>query len=127
MLPHFVPGRSASVGPLTLAICGVAATVGLWILLASITGLIFHLLPGATFLAATWIFRQVEPERRAGWPDVAVIVVAGAVGTALGAAAIEGIGRELDAMPITWLVAAGGALIAMAWLRRTAATDERAM
>jgi len=126
--PASVPGQAISPRPmaivaLALATAGVTAAVGLWLLLASITGLIYHFLPGATFLVAAWVFRQVEGGRRAAWPELAVIVATGATGTVVGVVLVAGIGRELDAAPVTWLVAITGALIAAVWLRRGAPSD----
>ncbi|MCJ7709299.1 MAG: hypothetical protein MUQ32_00555, partial [Chloroflexi bacterium] len=51
------------VAALLVAVSGAAAAVGLWIVLASITGLIYHFMPGAPFLAAAWSFRQVAGSR----------------------------------------------------------------
>lgn len=110
--------RPTAVVALALAAGGVAGVVGLWILLASITGLIYHFLPGATFLVAAWVFRQVARGRRAAWLELAAVVAAGAVGTIVGIALVTGIGRELDTAPVTSLVAITGALIGAVWLRR---------
>ena len=115
--------RPMAIVALALAGGGVVAAVGLWIVLSSITGLIYHFLPGATFLVAVWVFRQVEGGRRAAWPELAVIVATGATGTILGIVLVAGIGRELDAAPVTWLVAITGALIGALWLRRGAPSD----
>jgi len=111
------PRRTAGLA-LALAAGGVAAAVGLWVLLASITGLIYHFLPGSTFLVATWIFRQVARGRQAAWLELAAVVTAGAAGTIVGIALVAGIGRELDTAPVTSLVAITGALIGAVWLRR---------
>ena len=115
--------RPMAVVALALAAAGVAATVALWVVLSSITGLIYHFLPGATFLVAAWVFRQVEHGRRAGWPELAVIGATGATGTILGGVLVAGMGRELDAAPVTWLVVIAGALIGALWLRRGAPSD----
>lgn len=120
--PPTAPRPVATVA-LALAAVGVAAVVGLWIMLASITGLIYHFLPGATFLVAAWIFRQVVRGRRAAWPELAVIVAAGAAGSIGGVLLVTGIGRALDAAPVTSLVAVSGAAIGAAWLRRGTTSD----
>lgn len=118
--PGTEPRRRAAVA-LALAGVGVAAAVVAWIALASATGLVYHFLPGATFLAGAWVFRQAAPSRRASLPELAAIAAAGATGTVLGVVLVTGIGRELDTAPVTSLVAASGALIAAVWLRRGAA------
>ncbi len=125
MLPTRSRGSvRGSVVPLVLAAGGVAAMVGVWVVLASMSGLIYHLLPGATFLAASWVFRQVEHGRQAAWPEIAVIVATGALGTTTGVLLVGAIGRELDAAPITWLVAIGGALVGAGWLRHVPTSEE---
>lgn len=112
---HRSPPATAA---LLLAAAGAGATMGLWIALASITGLIYHFLPGAPFLAAAWIFRQVEGGRRAAWPELAVMVAASASAAAIGVLVVASIGRELDPPAITGLVALAGAAISVVWLRR---------
>jgi hypothetical protein len=106
---------------LPLAVAGAGVTVGLWIVLASITGLIYHFLPGAPFLVAAWVFRQVEGGRRAAWPEIAIVVAAGAVASLLGILVVSSIGRELDAAPLTGVVAFVGAALSVMWLRRAGA------
>jgi len=112
--------RRGAIAALLLAVAGAGATVVLWVILASITGLIFHFLPGAPFLVAAWVFRQVEAGRRASWREVAVIVAAGATASLLGSLVVASIGRELDAPVATALVALAGAAVSVAWLRRGA-------
>lgn len=108
----------AATANLLLAVAGAGATVVLWVILASITGLIYHFLPGAPFLVAAWVFRQVEGGRRAAWPAIVVIVAVGAAASVLGSLAVASIGRELDAPVATALVALAGAAMSVAWLRR---------
>jgi len=112
------PRSRPATAALLLAVAGAGATVALWIILASITGLIYHFLPGAPFLVAAWVFRQVEHGRRATWSEIAVIVTVGAVASILGSLAVASIGRELDAPAATGLVALAGAAMSAAWLRR---------
>ncbi len=111
------PRRRAATG-LLLAVAGAGATVVVWVILASITGLIFHFLPGAPFLVAAWVFRQVEGGRRAEWREIAVLVAAGAAASVLGSLTVASIGRELDAPVATALVALTGAGVSVVWLRR---------
>lgn len=101
---------------------GADVAVGLWIALASITGLIYHFMPGGPFLVAAWIFRQVEGGRRAGWAECAAIATVGAAASAVGILAVSSIGRELDAVPLTGLAAVAGAAISVAWLRRASSS-----
>jgi hypothetical protein len=112
-----------AIGALALAAAGVAGAVGLWVALASITGLIYHLLPGATFLVAAWVYRQVTGGRPAAWRELAVIIAAGAAGTIGGLVLVSGIGRELDPLPVTGSVVITGALIGVVWLRRGTPAD----
>lgn len=112
------PRSRPATAALLLAAAGTGATVGLWIALASITGLIYHFLPGAPFLVAAWIFRQVEGGRRAAWPELAVMVAASASAAAIGVLVVASIGRELDAPAATGLVAVAGAAMSVIWLRR---------
>lgn len=112
------PRDRASTTSLLLAGAGAGATVVVWIILASITGLIFHFLPGAPLLVAAWAFRQVEGGRRAEWREIAVLVAAGAAASVLGSLTVASIGRELDAPVATALVALAGAAMSVVWLRR---------
>ena len=116
--PPVVHRSRPGAATLLLAVAGAGAAVGLWIVLASITGLIFHFLPGAPFLAAAWVFGQVERGRRAAWPELAVMVAASASAAAIGVLVVASIGRELDPPAITGLVALAGAAIGVVWLRR---------
>lgn len=112
------PRSRPATAALVLAVAGAGATVALWIILASITGLVYHFLPGAPFLAAAWVFRQVEHGRRATWPEMAVIVTVGAAASVLGGLAAASIGRELDTPAATGLVALAGVALSVAWLLR---------
>ena len=112
------PRSRPATAALLLAVAGAGATVALWIILASITGLIYHFLPGAPFLVGAWVFRQAEHGRRATWLEIAVIVTVGTVASILGSLAVASIGRELDAPAATGLVALAGAAMSAAWLRR---------
>lgn len=119
-IPHVrdVGAGGPSTSAVILAAVGAAGIAGLWVVLAAATGLIFHLLPGATMLAAAWIFRHLGSSRRASWPEVIGIVGSGLLATGAGIGAVTAIGRPLDPAPLTAAVAAAGALIALVWLRR---------
>lgn len=103
---------------LLLASAAVAATVALWLMLAATTGLIFHFLPGATFLAATYVFRLLEGGRRVALPEQAALVAVGAFGTAIGLMGVTSSGHELDGPLLTSLVVISGAALATIWSRR---------
>jgi peptidoglycan/LPS O-acetylase OafA/YrhL len=103
----------------------VAATVGLWLVLASVTRLIFHFLPGATFLAGAYAFRLAARERRASRLEIAAVLIASAVATGVGLIAVPVLGLELDEPPITMLVVGAGAVIGTVLLRRGAGPDDR--
>jgi peptidoglycan/LPS O-acetylase OafA/YrhL len=105
------------------ALIAVAATVGLWLVLASVTHLIFHFLPGATFLAGAFAFRFAARERRASRLEIAAVLIASAVATWVGLVAVPALGLELDEPPITMLVVAAGAVIGTVVLRRSAGQD----
>lgn len=116
-----VAGRQATrivTHPLPPVVLAVAGTVAAWILLAAATSLIFHFLPGATFLAAAYAFRWRTGARRAGRREIGTILAVGGAGTAIGLGAVAGIGRELDGEALTALVVVAGAAIATIWLRR---------
>jgi hypothetical protein len=120
------PRGRASTTSLLLAVAGAGATVLVWIILAAITGLIYHFLPGAPFLVAAWVFRQVEGGRPAEWREIAALAAAGAAASVLGILTVASIGRDLDAPVATALVALAGAALGVVWLRRRsthAATD----
>jgi len=109
--------------PIAAAVVAIAATVTLWVVLAAVTGLIFHFLPGATFLAGTYIFRLADGGRRATMPESAAVLLAGAIGTSIGLLAVQALGRDLDAPLATLLVIVAGAAMAMVWLRRSRVAD----
>ena len=112
------PRSRPAIAGLLLALAAAGATIALWVILASITGLIYHFLPGAPFLVAAWVFRQVKHGRHAAWSEISVIVTVGAAASVLGSLAVASIGRELDAPAATGLVALAGAAMSAAWLRR---------
>lgn len=123
--PADPPGTAArSAKPLVFAWAAVLAMVAVWLALATQTGLIFHFLPGATFLAAAFVFRSLEHGRRASLLEIVVLLFGGAVGSAIGLLAVRALGRPLDDDWATTLVVIAGAALAILWLcRRTASID----
>jgi len=117
VLPPEPVGRR-SVRALAAAQAAAVATGFLWYGLSIATGLIFHFMPGAPFLAATFVFRQSAGNRRATWPETAVILTGGLLVVAAGLVAIAAGGRALDAPQAVAAIIAAGAVIALLWLRR---------
>lgn len=111
--------------PTAAALVAVAATLGLWLVLANATRLIFHFLPGATFLAGANAFRLVAREPRASRLEIAAVLVSSAVATWVGLIAVPALGLELDEPAITMLVVAAGTIIGTVLLRRGAGRDDR--
>jgi hypothetical protein len=104
-------------GVLALSILVASAAGLLWFVLATATGLIFHFLPGASFLAGAWAYRWRPGTGPAPWSHVAAILVAGLVVTAVILGALGATGQPLDDARMTVAVAAAGALLASGWLR----------
>jgi hypothetical protein len=94
------------------------ATGLLWYALSIATGLIFHFMPGAPFLAATFVFRQLLGNRPATWLEVVVILTGGLLVVTAGLLAIQAGGGALDAPELVAAVIAAGAVAAVFWLRR---------
>jgi hypothetical protein len=119
-------GASRRIGPLPAAALAAAAATIAWLVLALATGLIFHFMPAAPFLAGAWAHRARSDGARApGLDTTAALLVAGAL-AAVGIAALVAMSRPLDDPPVTAAAAAGGALLAAAWLRWPAARRESA-
>ena len=118
--------RGLRARPLALAV-GAAVPVGvLWLALSLATGLIYHFMPGAMFLASTWAFRWATRGGRASWAEaVAVTIGAGAV-TAVGLVAVPAAGGALDDPREIAAVILVGAGLALVWLRRPGATEATA-
>jgi len=117
-------GRERSDGNATrphgLVVLAILAAIGvgvLWFALAIATGLVFHFLPGASFLAGAWTYRWRSGAGRAPASDVAIVLVAGAVATVVAILALVVAGRRLDSEWATAAVAATGALLAATSLR----------
>ena len=104
-------------GLVVLAILAAAGAGILWFTLAIATGLIFHFLPGAAFLAGAWTYRWRSGGGRATGPHVAIVLFAGAAATSVAILALVVAGRRLDSEWATAAVAAAGALLAATSLR----------
>lgn len=116
------PPRTAAPAAKSLVFgwAAVLATVAVWLALTTATGLIFHFLPGATFLAAAYVFRFLEHGRRASPLEIAVLISGGAIGSAIGLLAVRLLERPLDDGWATALVVIAGAALAVLWLHRAA-------
>ena len=113
----------ASLGPalgpaLGLAL-GAGALVGLlWFSLSIATGLIYHFMPGAPFLAAAAIFRWATHSRRANRTEIAEILTGSLIVVAAGLLAVPAAGGSLDPPALVAAVSFGGFVLALTWLRR---------
>lgn len=114
--PELRDGRPAQ--EVVAAAAAVVAVLGLWLALAWATGLIYHLLPGATSPAAAWAFRRTHGLRRIRHAERAFIIATGTSGSVLGAWLVSAIGRQLDDPVATATVVLAGAVVAAYWLRR---------
>lgn len=105
--------------PVALALAAAAATAAVWFGLASVTGLIFHLMPAAPTIAAAWMIRfagaAVPSERQLA------AVATGASFAGATTILLARQGRPLDEPLFTGLVLGAGIAIAAWLLRRTAA------
>jgi hypothetical protein len=106
---------------LVLAVGAAAALVALWYALSIWTGLVFHFMPGAAFVAATWVFRSQTPRRPATWVEVVVVVGTAGLLTAVGLVAVHAAGGALDRPAEIAAILIAGVAIAITWLRRPAA------
>ena len=102
---------------LALALGGAVSVGLLWFVLSIATGLIFHFMPGATFLAASGVVRWTAHGRRATPVEAAVVIAGGAIVTAAGLVAVRTAGGSLDKPAEIAIVIVVGAAIALAWLR----------
>jgi hypothetical protein len=109
--------RSPSSRDAALAVLAAFGVGVLWLALAIATGLIFHFLPGATFLAGAWTYRWRTRGARATWLHVAVVLVAAAVATAVALVALAAARRPLDSDVATAGIASIGALVTAVSLR----------
>lgn len=106
---------------LVIAVGAAVALVALWYVLSVSTGLVFHFMPGATFVAATWVFRGQTHRRPATWGETAVVVAGTGLLTALALVAVHAAGGGLDRPAEIAAVVVAGAGIGMIWLRRPTA------
>jgi len=110
--------------PVLAGLAAALGTAGLWLVLSVVTRLIFHLMPAAPFLAAAIVFRVVAgqstaapPARSASFAEALVLMMATALITVLGAAAVRQAGGFLDAPAAVVAIAGAGALAATVWIR----------
>lgn len=88
MLPH-----RPRQGTLLVAIAGVVAAGGAWLLLAIATGLIFHLMPAGPPLLGAFLLRRGQLR---SWAGVVAVIGAGAVVSLAVALALGRLGLPLD-------------------------------
>ncbi|MEO8252583.1 MAG: hypothetical protein ABI578_08935 [Chloroflexota bacterium] len=118
-------GHRLPVRALVLALLVSGGTGAMWFLLAMATGLIFHFLPGATFLAATWTVRWREGATPMPWIGVGIILIGASTATAATLAALVAAVRPLDEPALTATVTLAGAAFATVWMRRPSASKDR--
>lgn len=118
-------GHRLAVRALVLALLASGGTGAMWFLLAMATGLIFHFLPGATFLAATWTVRWRQGGTPMPWIGVGIILIGASTATAATLAALVAAGRPLDEPALTATVTVAGAAFATVWMRRPSASKDR--
>ncbi|MEO8247448.1 MAG: hypothetical protein ABI622_10060 [Chloroflexota bacterium] len=78
---------------LLLAIAGVVVAGVAWLLLATVTGLIFHLMPAGPPLLGAFLLRR---GRRRSWTEVIAVIGTGAVVSLAVALALSRMGQPLD-------------------------------
>lgn len=110
--------RASPTTALALALLASIGTGAAWFGLATATGLIFHFLPGATFLAAGWTFRRRSGGAATSWTLLGMILVGATIASAVTLAGLIATGQPLDEPLLTAAVVVAGAAIAVAWLRR---------
>lgn len=111
-------GRRSRMAALVAAVVAPGFLWLPWLGLSVATGLVYHLMPGATFLAAAWAYRATGGSRPAPWRDVIVALVGSAGVTAGGLLLIPAAGGAIAGPAELIVVTLGGALAAAAWLRR---------
>jgi hypothetical protein len=113
-----LPGSLERLLPPAMAFAAAVAAGLLWYALSIATGLIFHFMPGAPFLAAAAAFRWATGSRRATWAEVAGLLAGSSLVTAAGLLAVPAGGGTLDDVAPVAAVVLGGFILALAWLRR---------
>lgn len=109
----------ASLSPALGLALGAAALVGLlWFGLSIATGLIYHFMPGAPFLAAAAVFRWATHSRRANRTEITEILTGSLIVVAAGLLAVPAAGGSLDPPALVAAVSIGGFVLALTWLRR---------
>ncbi len=103
---------------IVLAIAGSGLVGVVWFALSMATGLLFHLMPGATFMAAGWTFRSLVRQRATNLEGVLLLGVAGLV-TAAGLVAIPAAGGFVGDAVENLIVVSAGLVLGARWLLRT--------
>lgn len=99
---------------LLVAIAGVVAAGGAWLLLAIATGLIFHLMPAGPPLLGAFLLRRGQLR---SFAEVVAVIGAGAVVSLAVALALSRLGQPLDDPQWTVGLLGIGAAIALAIAR----------
>ncbi|MEW5990457.1 MAG: hypothetical protein AB1736_03810 [Chloroflexota bacterium] len=119
-------GRRSRVAALAAAVVAPGLVALPWLGLSVATGLVYHLLPGATFLAAAWAYRAAGGGRPAPLRDMLVALAASAGVTEAGLLVIPVAGGTIADPAELIAVSVGGAVAAVAWLRRPRMARTRA-
>lgn len=99
-----------------LGLLAAAASAGIWIVLALVSGLIFHLLPAAPPLVGAWAYRAAGGSRRAR--AAIVLASAGVALSLLASGLLAAAQRPLDDAWFTILTQLAGAALAIALVIR---------
>lgn len=114
---------------IALALAGAVAAALAWYALASLTGLIFHLMPAGPTLVAASIVRWAEGRspggRSVGRSRRAALLVAGASIAVAMSLGLESSGHPLDEPSLTALAVVGGVVIGARLLRSSDADPSR--
>lgn len=114
--------RSTPLVAVALAI-GASLVVGIaWFGLSMATGLLYHLMPGATFLVTGWVFRDRVDRPASRNEGALLLAIAGAV-TVLGLVLIPAAGGLVGGSLENLVVVAGGFILAARWMLRPRVTE----
>ncbi len=100
------------------ALAGAVSAALVWYALASVTGLIFYVMPAGPTLVTAWIVRWADDRPRGRGQRTALLAAGASIAMAM-SFVLAGEGRPLDEPLITGLAIAAGVLIG-AWLLRPA-------
>lgn len=116
--------RLSRATPLMLAAAASALVGAAWFGLSMATGLLYHLMPGATFVAAAWAFRT-RAHRRARVREATFILSIAAAVTAAGLILIPEAGGVVGETLENAIVIGAGFVLATRWmLRQTPAASD---